>query len=216
MQKLTKWFNFTVDMGNETEQLILEAARKQFIQKGFAATRMQEIADEANINKAMLHYYFRSKEKLYQEIIVQMLNTIVPRLSKAVEYKGTAMEKIEKVVHTYIDMLTEHPEIPFFVMSELSQKRESFIAELKKRAMYFPPIFGFIAQINQEMQAGKIRKIPPIHLFLNVLGMCVFPFMAKPIFCNIMNIPENNFDQLMQERKTVIVEFVRNALKVEE
>ena len=79
-----------------------------------------------------------------------------------------------------------------------------------------PPVFGFIAQINQEMEAGIIRKIPPIHLFLNVLGMCVFPFMAKPIFCNIMNIPESNFEQMMQERKSVVVDFVRSALEVKQ
>ncbi|MEZ4883344.1 MAG: helix-turn-helix domain-containing protein [Chitinophagales bacterium] len=203
-------------MAKDTEQLILEAARQQFVQNGFAATRMQEIADEAGINKAMLHYYFRTKEKLYQEIIGQILNTVIPQFAKAMEYQGTVMEKIEEVVHTYISVLTEYPDIPFFIMSELSQKRESFIVELKKRAQFSPVILAFMSQMQQEMNEGKIRKIPPVHLLLNILAMCAFPFMAKPIFCNIMNIPENNFDQLMQQRKEVIVDFVRNALEVNE
>ena len=201
-----------VNMAKETDKLIINIARKHFVQKGFTATRMQEIADEANINKAMLHYYFRSKEKMYEEIIIQTLNTIIPRLAKAIEHEGTLWERIEKLIETYINILIEQPDIPIFIMSELSQKQERFVKELKKRAAFFPVVQNFILQIMTEMQQGKIKEIPPIHLFLNILGMTIFPFMAKPIFCTVFDFPEKDFTALMEERKKIILEFVKAAL----
>ena len=204
-----------VSMEKKTDQIILDIARKHFVQKGFAATRMQEIADEAGINKAMLHYYFRSKNKLYEEIIVQTLNNIIPKVAKAMEYDGSLWERIEHVLQTYIDTLIEQPDIPFFIMSELAQKRGAFIGELKRRAAFFPAVQAFIMQITAEMGKGNIRQMPPIHLFLNMMGMTVFPFVAKPIFCTVFDVPEADFQSLMQERKAIILDFLKHALRVE-
>lgn len=202
-------------MQKNTENIILEIARKHFVQKGFAATRMQEIADEAGINKAMLHYYFRSKDKLYQKIIEQTLDMMLPRFAKSLGSEGTFSEKLERVVETYITTLMEHPEIPFFIMSEISQKRERFLEALKTRASFFPAVQSFLGTMMEDMAAGKIKQIPPIHLFLNIMGMTIFPFMAKPIFCTMMEVSEADFKKLMEERKTVILSFVNKALVVE-
>ena len=204
-----------VNMAKDTEQIILEVARKQFVQNGFAGTRMQEIADEAGINKAMLHYYFRSKEKLYKEILVHTLDYMIPKFAEALGTPGTFWEKMEAIVETYTTTLIGQPDIPFFIMSELSQQREGFVEELKKKASYFPAVQNFIIQMNMEMEAGKIKEMPPIHLFLNIMGMTVFPFMAKPIFCTIFNVPDKDFESLMSERKTVILDFIKNALRVD-
>jgi AcrR family transcriptional regulator len=203
-----------VNMQKDTEQLILDCARKHFIQKGFAATRMQEIADEAGINKAMLHYYFRSKEKMYQQIISGILGMMIPKLAGALSSEGTLWDRIDKLVNTYITALIEHPEIPIFIMTELSQKRESFVLELKKQASYFPMIFSFLQTITDEIEAGKIKDFPPLQLLLNILAMSVFPFMAKPVFSTIFDVSESQFEALMEERKRVIVDFVRSALEV--
>lgn len=200
-------------MAKETEKTILEVARRTFVQRGFAAARMQEIADEAGTNKAMLHYYFRSKEKLYQEVIRYTLDTILPRFARALQAQGTVMERLEVIITEHIGTLRDNPDIPFFILSELSQKRESFLSEIEKRVSHFSNIQQFLAQIMQEMQEGKIRQIPPVQLLLNVMGMCVFPFLAKPIFCNVIKLPEENFDAIMAERKDFVIEFVRNALR---
>lgn len=176
---------------------------------------MQEIADEAGINKAMLHYYFRSKEKLYHAIVIETLGQIIPKLAAALKQEGSLWERIERVVNTYIDTLVDNPDIPFFIMSELSQKRERFVLELKQRAQYFPAIKGLLMQITQEIQAGNIKPIPPLHLILNIMGMTIFPFMAKPVFCTILDFPEQDFGELMEERKVVIVEFLKSALRVD-
>jgi len=199
-------------MEKSTEEKILEVARKQFVSKGYAATRTQDIADEAGINKAMLHYYFRTKEKLYEEIVKNTLDNLVPKVAGALLKKGDIWEKLEHIIDTYINELIEHPEIPIFVMGELTQKREQFVNQLKKRAGYFPAMQAFMMEMMQAMGEGKIRQILPHHLVLNVMGMTVFPFIAKPIFCTIMELPEKDFENLMRERKQVIMDFLRAAL----
>ncbi|MFK7770814.1 MAG: TetR/AcrR family transcriptional regulator [Saprospiraceae bacterium] len=202
-------------MAKVTEQEILEIARKHFVRKGFAGARMQEIADEAGINKAMLHYYFRSKDKLYHEIIKQTLNFMIPKLANAISQEGNFWEKIERLINTYIDTLTEHPDIPFFIIAELSQKRERFIEELKNKSSHFPAAQKFVMEMMNEMAQGNIKEFPPIHLFLNIVGMTVFPFMAKPVFQTIFEVSEKDFEQLMQLRKKVILDFVKSALKTD-
>ncbi len=201
-------------MAKDTEQIILEVARQHFVKNGYAGARMQEIADEAGINKAMLHYYFRSKEKLYHEIISQTLEYIIPRLAAALQSEGDFWEKTERVVHTYIEMLIENPETPSFIMSELSQERERFIKELKSRTANFPAVKTFIKDMMTAMQEGQIRTLPPIHLLLNIMSMCVFPFIAKPVFCTLMEYPENRFEDLMKEREKQVMDFLRHALRV--
>lgn len=201
-------------MAENTEERILEIARDHFVQKGFAATRMQGIADEAEINKAMLHYYFRSKEKLYREVVVRTLNLVIPSFAEAMEFQGPFWDKVEKIVTTYITVLLENPSVPFFIMSELAQKRTVFVEEVKKQTSFLPSLQGFLGQAMMEMQQGNIREINPIHMMLNIMGMTVFPFTAKPIFSRIMNVSEENFTQLMEERKQVVLEFIRNSLEV--
>ena len=201
-------------MAKNTEQIILTKAREQFVRYGFAATRMQEIADAAEINKAMLHYYFRSKEKLYLEILSQTLNTVVPMFANAMGYKGTFWEKTEKLVETYVSTFIDQPDLPLFIISELSQQRERFVEELKKQSGYFPAAQSFLLQMNKEMDAGNIRKIDPMHLFLNIIGMTVFPFIAKPVFVTVFEVSDKNFDSMMSERKEIILGFLRNALRI--
>jgi AcrR family transcriptional regulator len=198
-----------------TEDLILSTARKHFVQNGYSAARMQDIADEAGINKALLHYYFRTKEKMYQTIVGQILDTLVPKLSAAMEREGTFHEKMDRLVGTYMTLLMENPDIPFFIMTELSQKREDFISELKSRASFFPAAQAFVMTMAGEMQAGTIRRMPPMQLFLNIMGMTVFPFMAKPVFSTVFDFSDEQFNQLMSERREEIVRFVDFALRPE-
>ncbi len=202
-------------MKNNKETLIIEVARRHFVQRGFAATRMQDIADEAGVNKALVHYYFRSKEKLYQEIIIQTLDKMVPRLAAAMRTQGSFWEKVEGIVSSYVSLLLEEPDTPFFIMSELSQKQERFLSELKKRAQFFPAIQEFVVSMHQEMEAGNIKKVPPFHVMLNIMSMTVFPFIAKPIFCTIFDFSEADFNTIMKERTGIIMQFLKAALDKE-
>ena len=200
-------------MRESTELHILNTARKHFVSNGFAGTRMQGIADEAKINKALLHYYFRSKAKLYEEVIDSTLNTLIPPLVEAMGESGSFAVRLDRIIDAYITNLIKHPDIPIFIVSELSQRQESFIEKIKKRTDFFPAVQSFIIQMSIEMEEGIIRKMAPMHLFLNIVGLIVFPFIAKPIFQTVLNVEQSEFEDLMHERKEVVMEFIHAALK---
>lgn len=196
----------------DTETQILEAAKKVFVQKGFSGARMQEIADEAKINKAMLHYYFRSKELLFEKILSNSIETFVPQFLAIIAEDGSVMDKIEKVVHTYIEIILENPHIPLFVLHELSQNRADFVAKIKTKGNVQAGAQQFLRQIVQEQQQGIIKPIAPHHLLLNMFSLTIFPFIARPVFSNLMQLSEETYSQMMQERKTVVIKFLRDAL----
>ena len=197
----------------ETELSIIEAAKKIFVQKGFAAARMQEIADEAGINKALLHYYFRSKEKLYRVIVSETIGLVIPRLAEAINFDGSVEEKIDMIVETYIDTITENPHMPTFMMMELAQKRVGFIEEIKKNTSTLPNFQDFFMRVMMEGNEGKIRKVNPIHLLINTLAMCIFPFLIRPIFTVVVEVPNDQFDLVLTERKEEVKAFIRNSLR---
>lgn len=199
-------------MEKTTEQVILEVAREQFVKNGYAATRTEDIARQANVTKAMVHYYFRTKEKLFEEIVQQIFSKSLTKFSRAFNTEGEIWEKIEKIVRAYIDLLLEEPDIPSFVMYELSQKREAFIAEIQKRGSQLPNIAAFLGQIQLEIDRGNWHKTSAVQVVMSILSMTVFPFMAKPIFSTVAGIPDEAFRMLMEERKTFIVEFLKMAL----
>jgi TetR/AcrR family transcriptional regulator len=201
-------------MAENTEIAILEAAKKVFTKSGFSGARMQEIADEAKINKAMLHYYFRSKEKLFQVIIEDTMALVVEKFGQALESEGTVIEKFEKIIEVYISNIKENPHLPIFILHELSQNRLQFLDAMKGKIHRLPNFIDFFQQIQEEQEAGLIKPIPPIHLLLNVMSMCVFPFVVKPVFCNIIEIPEEQFDLLMDQRVEVVTKFVKSAIAV--
>ncbi|MEM6800553.1 MAG: helix-turn-helix domain-containing protein [Bacteroidota bacterium] len=197
----------------ETELSIIEAAKKIFVQKGFAAARMQEIADKAGINKALLHYYFRSKDKLYRVIVSETIGMIIPRLAKAIEFEGTVEEKIDQIIETYIDTITENPHMPTFMMTELAQSRPGFVEEVKKNAMHLPNFQDFFMKVMKEGNEGKISKVNPIHLLINILALCIFPFLIRPIFTTVVEVPNEQFDLILRERKEEVKNFIRSSLR---
>lgn len=202
-------------MPNTTEQIILEKAREVFVKKGFAGARMQEIADAAGINKAMLHYYFRSKEQLFKVIVAEIMQDLIPKLGDALAGGESVVAKLEQVIRLYISFLRENPFVPIFVLHELSQNRVAFIKAVKEKAARFPNFPAFFEQVIKEQSEGKIRPIHPVHLLLNVMGMVVFPFVARPMVTNLVDIPEAQFDAMMEDRAEVVIGFVRRALAVE-
>jgi AcrR family transcriptional regulator len=194
-----------------TEQVILAAAKKIFIRKGMDGARMQEIADEAGINKALLHYYFRSKDKLFEAIFRDAILHMVPSMMEMLQSDLPLFEKIEIFTGNYIDAFIENPFIPGFIMHELSRD-PSKIAVMVKNSGVNPDIF--INQIDKEIIAGNIISINPYHLIVNMLAMCIFPFVARPILMNVLfQNEEKSFAQFITQRKKEVPEFIINAIK---
>lgn len=197
----------------DTEKEILEAAKKIFIEKGYAGARMQAIADEANINKAMLHYYYRSKEALFDRILDGAMDIMAGQFIPALSGEGSVMEKVERLVNGYTEAITNNPYIPMFILNELSQNRRKFQDDLKEKLNTNEVFPKFIIQIQQEQQQGILKEIPAHHMVLTVMSLIIFPFIAKPVFENILEIPDAMYMNMMQERKQIILNIIRQSFE---
>lgn len=191
----------TVDLS--TAEKIKEAARIVFSRKGYAATRTRDIAEEAGINLALVNYYFRSKEKLFNEImhekVYQLFGTIVPILINPSISFDT---KIEIVADSYIEMLIENPDLPLMVMSEIKNNPADFGLKMQ---------IGPLLRESSLMQQIRERKpdTDPMQIVLSIIGMMVFPFIARPVFTTVAGISKEEFMQLMKERKQYIINTVK-------
>jgi TetR/AcrR family transcriptional regulator len=195
------------------EEKIIEAAQKVFLLRGLDGARMQDIANEAGINKALLHYYFRSKEKLFEKIFDQMSSKIVPDLTAIVESNDlSTYEKIELIVDKYIDFVANNPQLPLFLINELNRDKER-IKSLLSQTNNFSKMQQFGFQMMMEMQAGKLKTFNPMHLLLNIIAMCVFPFIAKPMIQAVMQVPDDSMDIILRQRKQEVKNFLKEALK---
>lgn len=195
-----------------TEKRILESARKIFHIKGLSGARMQEIADEARINKAMLNYYFRSKDKLFEAVFREAAGDFFPKVFQMVSLEAPLFEKIEKFVDGYLTFLQNNRCVPGFIISELSQNPErlkEFFLENKIK-----PPEKFLTEIKEAIERKEIIQIEPTMLILNILSLCIFPIVAKPIIETVFNINEEQYNQMIESRKKSIAQFVINAIKV--
>jgi TetR/AcrR family transcriptional regulator len=197
----------------DTTQKILKAARKVFIQKGYAGARMREIADEAAINKGLLHYYFKTKDGLFESIFDELLMTFAPRLNTVFESDLPFFEKIEQFIHQYMTVLIDNPELPPFIVHEMQQNEEKVVNAILK-SKHKPNPMKFMMQIQMETATGKIREVNPVHLMMNMVSLCAFPFVARPMFKGILHINDAEYLQIMEIRKKEIVDFIINSLKV--
>lgn len=197
-------------LDTNTEEIILKAARKVFTHKGFDGARMQEIADEAGINKALLHYYFRSKDKLFEAIFKEVLNTVFPRIIAVLMSPASIFEKIEKVSFNYIEMLKQNPDLAIFVFHEISRNPQRLVGNFKNAGADFN-IIKF--QIEEEVKAGIINHIKAEHLIANLISMCVFPFIARPVLMGMAELDSDAYDQFLEERKQIIPQTIISAIK---
>ena len=198
--------NKTID--NSTEEKIKAAAQKVFHQKGYAATRTRDIALEAGINLALLNYYFRSKQKLFNLIMEAALIKFMMSLKMVFNDEKTDLQtKVERICARYIDLLIKEPELPLFIMNEL-RHHPQFIAD-KIEPLDSLSNSVFATQFKEAVKKGSIRPTHMLHFIMNILGLAVFPFIAQPILKNIGKLNENQFKKLMMERKKLIPQWVK-------
>ncbi len=195
-----------------TEQKVLEAARKVFTTKGMAGARMQDIADEAGINKAMLHYYFRDKDKLFETVFIEEAQKFFPKLNMIFQADMPLFEKIEKFVAEYIDEMVENPYLPWFVMNEINRDPDQFLYKIWGKEN-LPNPGKLLEQIEKEVKKGTIKRIDPLHLLMNLLSMTIFPFVAKPMMTRNLRLSDTRFKQAMEERKKEIPKFIIDAIR---
>jgi AcrR family transcriptional regulator len=213
---LTIWLNYMVKKRKEkdegAEERILAGARKVFTTKGMAGARMQDIADEAGINKALLHYYFGDKDKLFETIFMDEAQKFFPKINAIFQSDDPLFEKIEKFVEEYIDEMQENPYLPWFVLNEINRDPDRFMKRVLGESNR-PKSAKFLEQIEKEIKKGTIRRVHPVHLLLNLLSMTIFPFVARPMITRNLQLSESQFRKTMEERKTEIPKFIRDSIK---
>jgi AcrR family transcriptional regulator len=194
-----------------TEEKILAAARKIFLNKGMDGARMQDIADEAGINKALLHYYFRSKDKLFEQIFLEVASSMLPRIFSIFQSDDTLFTKIEKFCDTYITQEIKTPYVPIFILNEVNRQPQAFLKKVLGNTR--PPVEKLLQQIEQETKAGIIKPIDPLQLLLNTLSLCIFPFLASPMIQLLTGMEAKNFRALMEERKKLVPQLIIESIK---
>lgn len=195
---------------SETESQILEAARKVFLENGFDGTSTQMIADEAGINKALLHYYFRSKDRLFEAVFFEAFTRMVPNLFKIFTSGEEFPEKIKALVFTYITALQQYPQIPQFILHEL-HRNPGRIIELMHQSGINPDVVMNI--IREEIKKGNIVDIDPYQLMVNLLSMCIFPFAARPLLQGfIFKNDSAAYEDFIERRKTEVAGFIIKAI----
>ncbi len=195
-----------------TEQIIKEAAKKIFVRKGYAGARMQEIAEEAGINKALLHYYYRSKDKLFESIFSELFDHLIIQLKETITTDKPLVDKLDDFVDKYISTIQANPHVPLFIVNEIAQNPDRFVEKIKRKEM-FPEIAGFFQQMMVEMQNGNIREMHPLHFFLNILSLCAFPFIAKPMVKAISGMDEDMWETIMENRREEVKTFIHRAIR---
>ncbi len=194
------------------EEKILEAARQVFENKGMSGARMQEIADEAKINKSLLHYYYRSKQKLFEAVFKTAFHKLAPQINIILNSDQSICEKIRNFSMNYTSFMIKHPYLPNFILQELN-RNPAFVKELISTKT-FPSMKNFQKQIREAVANKKIRKIEAEQLFINILSLNIFPFVAAPLLKGFINANDKEYKTVLENRKVEVAEFIIQSIKL--
>jgi len=192
----------------ETEQRILDAAHAVFVRRGTEGARMQEIAEEAGVNKALLHYYFRSKDRLAEAVFRRAARELFPPIVAILGSDLPIDEKVRRVVHHELDTLRRSPHLPGYILGEVHQhpeRAQQLINALTGIQLdgVAPGIFARLgAQIGEEIRAGRMRPMDPRQFLVNLVSLCIFPFAARPMLAVMLGVESDEaFGAFIEERK---------------
>ena len=194
-----------------TEQKILEAAKQVFMEKGLDGARMQDIADRAGINKALLHYYFRSKDKLFDVIFMEEARKFLPRIADIMLSEIDLFEKIERFVNGYIDMLLQNPLLPIFIINEVNRNAGEMVK--KMWGTQRPPVDKIDEHLAKLTKKGVIKPVKAEQLMLNMVSLCVFPFIARPMAQWVFKKNDKEYIQMMELRKKEVAKFIIDSIR---
>ena len=195
----------------DTERKILEAAGKVFMKKGRLGTSMQDIADEAGINRTLLHYYFRNKEKLFDTIFSKVLASAFPTLVTAFTSDRPLMEKIRMIVDTWTDLLKENPYLPVFVIQEISLNPERLAGFI--RGVGLDPDLA-LQGLKKELKSFGMADMDPRHMIASLMGMILFPYIGRPLFQRLAFQDDGQaYEQFLEDRREQVPRFINLALR---
>jgi len=198
-----------------TEQIILEAAEAEFLEKGYGNAKTVAIAKRAGVSHSMLHYYFRTKEQLFQKVFKEKVQTFTQMFSVVFEKNTDFSETLRLVIETQFNFLTQNPQLPMFVIREIISNKENRDWAINT---FYPHLFPFISTIekmlNTEISKGTVRPIVIQNLMMNIISINISFFIALPALQEVFPITNDAaFTDLLNERRESNVQFILNALK---
>jgi TetR/AcrR family transcriptional regulator len=199
----------------QTEEKIFESATEVFIEKGMDGTRMQDIADHAGINKSLLHYYYRTKDHLFNAVYEMIAGQMFKKFAPVLDENLSLEEKIRFFFREHIAFMQKNPRLPAFLLNEFHRNPER-IRKLIQSIDINRLWTTLEAQHKEELKRYNISKENIPQFMTTVAGMSVFPFVARPVIASIMEKMGYNFDQYIEERKEYAADFVINAMKKQE
>jgi TetR/AcrR family transcriptional regulator len=203
-----------------TEQRILEAAAAVFLRRGTAGARMQEIAREAGVNHALLHYYYRSKDRLAEAVFVRAAARLMPAVVALMASDAPIEEKVERAIALELDHLMKNPLLPAYLISELSHHPERVEQLVTTIAGADPSLMGrrvlrvLRRQIGERVRAGTMAPISPEQFMVNLIALCIFPFAARPLLGVVLGLERNGaFERFIDQRRATLAAFFLNGLR---
>ncbi|HET9024920.1 MAG TPA: TetR/AcrR family transcriptional regulator [Burkholderiaceae bacterium] len=203
----------------DTERRILDAAHVVFVRTGTAGARMQEIAKEAGVNSALLHYYFRTKKRLAEAVFHRAAAQLLPAVAGVLASDQPLADKVKAVVELEIDRLARTPYLPVYILSELAHHPERIAQFVSALTGSQPDALGRRLlsvvgdQIDTEVRAGRMRPIQPEQFLVNLLSLCIFPFAARPMISALMGLDDKAFARFIRDRREALPDFILNAVR---
>lgn len=202
---------------SETEVRILEAAHRVFLRRGTAGARMQEIADEAGVNKALLHYYFRSKDRLAETIFLRAARTLFPRMLQTIASDLPLPEKLQKAVEIELNILEENPYLPGYLIAEFQYRpdrlRELLTETVPVEEMQHAVLGKLQNQLDAEAEAGRIRPMRAEDLIVALISQLVLPYAAAPMLETMLGLDEEARRAMMERRRDDLADTILRSLR---
>jgi TetR/AcrR family transcriptional regulator len=192
----------------ETEKLIKEAAKKVFFKKGHISASTKEIAEEAGVNRALIHYYFRSRDLLFNLVLEEAMRGFTSRISEIVSSDLDLRKKIKAFLDAFIQKAGELPYLETFLVTEMAKNPEKMKEFQRTNAEQTRLILK--AQIQKEISAGTLRDITVEHFMVNLMSLCNYPLIAKPIIQTIFGFDEKGYLEFLEERRKVVYRIIFN------
>lgn len=200
----------TVEEVPDAQARIFEAAREVFFRQGYDGGRMEEIARRAGVNKALLHYYYRSKRQLFMTVFRASVLQLVPHVTALLAGDEPLRVKIDRFVNAYVDIALENPHLPSFIFEEIRRNPDWLTSVVRSHT---EGLFETLSdQIDTEAEEGLIRRIPAEHLFANILALSAFPFLARPALQAFTRFDDDEYQAFLATRKAEVVAFLKQAL----
>lgn len=203
-----------VTQNSHLEERILEVAKSVFMEKGYTDTSMSEIAERVGINRPGLHYYFRTKDKMFNAVFGMIIESIIPKFQDIMLHQEVPIaRRIEELVNAYYSMLQENPNLPLFIMREISRDADFLIRTFS--LLNIGPFFGKLRQsLLEEMAEGKLQQVPLRVVFLTFYSALIFPFLSRNLISRTMMEADETFEDLLVQWKPYVIHQMVNLLSV--